>query len=124
MYSFSELRPSRPPICRSWSGMRNMRPPGTFGTLARRRLITCCDDTLRSLIGFRRTIMKALLMPPAPPMKPATLSTAGSASTALRKISIFGCMTWNDRPSSPRIKPISWPVSCCGMKVFGMLTNR
>ncbi|MNE30348.1 hypothetical protein D3C80_1238580 [compost metagenome] len=33
-------------------------------------------------------------------------------------------MTWNDRPSSPRIMPISWPVSCCGRKVLGTLTNR
>ncbi|MNY62249.1 hypothetical protein D3C86_1990350 [compost metagenome] len=57
-------------------------------------------------------------------MKPATLSTAGSLSTARRKISIFGCITLNDRPSSPRIMPISWPVSCCGRKVLGTLTNR
>ncbi|MCY1536180.1 hypothetical protein D9M68_716260 [compost metagenome] len=84
MYSFSELRPSRPPTCKSWSGIRNMRPPATFGTVRRRRLITSCEETSRSAIGLRRTIMKALLIPPPPPMNPATLSTAGSASTARR----------------------------------------
>ncbi|MNT26921.1 hypothetical protein D3C72_1625250 [compost metagenome] len=84
--------------------------------------MTFCADSCRSLIGFRRTIMNALLVPLLPPMNPATLSTASSLSTARRKISIFGCITLNDRPSSPRTKPINWPVSCCGMKVFGTTT--
>ncbi|MNE16255.1 hypothetical protein D3C80_1091960 [compost metagenome] len=122
-YSYCELPPWWPPKRRSWSGIRNSWPPGTLGRLLRRRSATCWALTSRSATGFRRTIMKALLIPPSPPMKPATLSTAGSLSTARRKISIFGCMTWNDRPSSPRTMPTSWPVSCCGMKVFGTLTN-
>ncbi|MCY1224955.1 hypothetical protein D9M72_371330 [compost metagenome] len=66
--------------------------------------------------------MKALLVPLLPPMNPATLSTASSFNTARRKISIFGCITLKDRPSSPRMKPISWPVSCCGRKVLGTST--
>ncbi|MNZ95650.1 hypothetical protein D3C78_1148140 [compost metagenome] len=83
-YSFSELRPWRPRNCRSWSAIRNICPPGSLGRLLRMRSITCWADSSRSAIGLRRTMTKALLMPPAPPMKPATLSTAGSASRARR----------------------------------------
>ncbi len=43
-----------------------------------------CASSLRSLIGFNRTSTMALLVPLLPPMKPATLSTAGSASKARR----------------------------------------
>ncbi|MNZ88337.1 hypothetical protein D3C78_1072260 [compost metagenome] len=50
----------------------------------RRRSMIFCADTLRSLSGLRRTITMALLVPLLPPMKPATLSTAGSASKARR----------------------------------------
>ncbi|KWV86424.1 hypothetical protein PFLmoz3_03857 [Pseudomonas fluorescens] len=102
--------------------MRNKRPPGTSGTSLRRRSITAWAEILRSPSGLRRTSITALLVPWLPPIKPATLSTAGSLSTAWRKISIFGCMTLNDRPSSPRTKPINWPVSCWGMKVLGTTT--
>ena len=75
-------------------------------------------------MGFRRTTRKALLIPLSPPMKPATLWIAGSLSRPSRKASIFGCMTWNDKPSSPRTKPISWPVSCSGIRFFGTVANR
>ncbi|MNP46358.1 hypothetical protein D3C76_1403510 [compost metagenome] len=90
----------------------------------RSRSITFCASILRSLIGFRRTSTKALLVPLLPPMKPATLCTAGSASKARRYTSIFGCITLNDRPSSPRMKPINWPVSCCGISVLGTTTYK
>ncbi|MNJ51712.1 hypothetical protein D3C77_470240 [compost metagenome] len=73
-----------PPSCRSWSAIRNSRPPGTLGISLRRRSITFCASILRSLIGFRRTSTMALLVPLLPPMKPATLCTAGSASKARR----------------------------------------
>ena len=85
------------------------------------RSATICPDTLRSSSGLRRTKICALLMPRPPPMNPATLSTAGSRSTAVRNASIFGCMIWNDIPSSPRMKPPSCPVSCCGRKLLGAL---
>ena len=63
--------------------------------------------------------VQALLIPRPPPMYPPTLSTAGSASTARRNSSIFGCMTWNERASSPRMKPPICPVSCSGRKLLG-----
>ena len=96
-----------------------MRAPASFGSVIRMRLATSCADALRSFSGLRRTNVWALLTPRPPPMNPATLWTAGSARMCFRYTSIFGCITWNDVPSSPRMKPLSCPVSWLGRKLFG-----
>ncbi|MNJ58091.1 hypothetical protein D3C77_537090 [compost metagenome] len=50
----------------------------------RSRSMIFCAESLRSLIGLRRTRIMALLVPLLPPIKPATLCTAGSLSKARR----------------------------------------
>ena len=60
----------------------------------------------------------------APPVKPTTVSTAGSRlmmSTSWRSLS---CMAWNEMLWSARMPPLIWPVSCCGKKPLGTATNR
>ena len=55
--------------------------------------------TLRSRIDLPPGPAQTLLVPL---QANSPLSTAGSLSTALRKVSIFGCITLNDSPSSPQ----------------------
>ncbi|CPK88331.1 Uncharacterised protein [Bordetella pertussis] len=42
----------------------------------------------------------------------------------LRKYSSLGTVAWNEVPWSPRKKPSSWPVSCCGKKPLGTTMYR
>ena len=93
----------------------------TGGAELRIRSATARAGRPRSSSGFSRTVSCALLALP-PPATPATSCTAGSFSSTRRYASIFGCMIWNENPSSPRMNPRSCPVSCCGSTVFGIFT--
>ena len=66
----------------SCAGEKYMRAPGSFAVLARSRAITWSIDSPRSFSGFSAMNIAALLAP-RPPVKPITLSTAGSFSTTV-----------------------------------------
>ena len=59
-----------------------------------------------------------------PPVKPTTLATAGSCWMMSTNCRSFWLIAWNEMLWSPTIPPISRPVSCCGKKPFGIMTNR
>ncbi len=61
---------------------------------------------------------KPLLAAP-PPVKPTTLSTAGSPCTMAMNCVIFCCMSWNEIAWSAWTMPITRPVSCCGKMPLG-----
>ena len=62
---------------------RISEPPGMALSLGRKRLITCSEETLRTFCGLSATFSEAVLMVPRPPAEATTVSTAGSALTAL-----------------------------------------
>lgn len=74
----------------------------------------------RSLSGFRPTKTLAELVP-RPPVKPTTLSTAGSAPTIAVACLSFFSMDWNEMRWSAWMPPIICPVSCSGKKPFGTM---
>ena len=77
----------------------------------------------RSLSGLSETNIVPELRDP-PPVTAVTSSTAGSARTISTSRPIFCCIDWNELDWSPRIPPISRPVSCCGKKPFGISMYR
>ncbi|GJE44352.1 hypothetical protein AEGHOMDF_3540 [Methylobacterium soli] len=110
----------RPPIRRSWRGNRNSRAPATWASFGRRRFITSVIDG-RSPRGFSPTKTLAELVP-RPPVKPTTLSTAGSACTMAVAWRSFCSIAWKEMRWSAWMPPIICPVSCSGKKPFGTMT--
>jgi hypothetical protein len=97
--------------------------PVTWASCGRNRAITALPLSVRCEAGFRLMNMKP---PPGrePPVKPTTVSTAGSARMMLTRSRSLSCMAWNEMLWSARMPPEIWPVSCCGKKPLGTLTNR
>lgn len=59
-----------------------------------------------------------------PPVKPTTLSTAGSCWTMWMKSASLVRMAWNEIDWSAWTKPIRRPTSCCGKKPLGTTMYR
>ena len=97
--------------------------PGSLASLLRKRATTWSALSLRWFTGLSTMNMKAELRWP-PPVKPTTLSTAGSARTTARKRSSRARMAWNEVAWSACIEPMMRPVSCCGKKPLGITTYR
>ena len=110
---------------RSCTGFRNSCTPVTRASFGRSLAITAwpLSPFARSLAGFRFMNMKP---PPArePPVKPTTVSTAGSFLMMLTSWCSLPCMAWKEMLWSARMPPLIWPVSCCGKKPFGAAENR
>ena len=76
--------------------------------------------SLRSLSGFRVANRKPELVW-KPPVKPATLSIAGSARMISMNWRNFRRIAWNEMLWSARMPPTMRPVSCCGKKPLGIV---
>ena len=59
-----------------------------------------------------------------PPVKPTTVSTAGSLPTIATKASSLPCIDWNELLWSARSPPVTRPVSCWGKKPLGTIVYR
>ena len=53
-----------------------------------------------------------------------TFATAGSSLTRLTMRAAAVCIAGKEASSAPRIPPKTVPLSCCGKKPFGTITNR
>jgi hypothetical protein len=78
---------------------------------------------LRWLSDFSATKTKPELVCP-PPVKPTTLSTAGSARMMLMNSRSFSRINWNEMLWSAWMPPIIRPVSCSGKNPLGMMMKR
>ena len=107
----------------SCTGFRNRLAPGTWASLGRRRAITWSAEILRSLSGFSVANTKPELVE-KPPVKPTTVSTAGSWRTISTNWLSFRRIAWKEMLWSARMPPMMRPVSCCGKKPLGMVTKR
>ena len=107
----------------SCTEVRNRLAPGSLASLTRSRATIWSAVSLRSDSGFRVTNICPVLRW-EPPVKPVTLTTAGSDWTILMKLSSLVRISWNDVAWSARMKPIRRPVSCCGKKPLGTITYR
>ncbi len=85
--------------------------------------MTWSTVSLRCDSGFSATNMKPELRC-APPVKPTTFSTAGSAPTMRMNSVSFSRIAWNEMLWSAWMPPMRRPVSCCGKKPFGIVTYR
>ena len=68
-----------------------------------------------------------LVCPPPcepPPVKPTTVSTAGSVCTSCMNWRSFFSIDWKEIDWSAWMPPISRPVSCCGKNPLGMTQKR
>ncbi len=61
---------------------------------------------------------------PLPPIDIATLATSGSAWITAPTAFCRSSMAANEMSCPPSVMPTIRPVSCCGKKPFGMITNR
>src|SRR4030088_485525 len=61
---------------------------------------------------------------PEPPMNIPTCSTAGSFSTISPSACWCFIMAAGEASCPASDMPVSRPISCCGKKPFGMITNR
>ena len=71
-----------------------------------------------------RAVFTVAPPPPPPPVKPITLSTAGSSAMSSTTAVSFCCIAWNEMSCAAWMVPVSRPVSCCGKKPLGTMTNR
>jgi hypothetical protein len=85
----------------------------------------CCAVALRSSRGFN--VMNRLPLLPARPLPPITIATEATSGSAC---TILPSSSWRRFMSA---KEMSWlasevavirPLSCCGKKPLGMMTNR
>ncbi len=85
--------------------------------------MTASAVILRSVRGLSDMNTKPELVCP-PPVKPTTLSTAGSLRTIAMNCVSFCCIDWNEMLWSAWMPPMTRPVSCCGKKPLGTAQNR
>jgi len=95
--------------------------PGTWLSFGLSRAITWSAVASRSASGFRVAKRNPELVCP-PPVKPATLSIAGSDRTISTNWRNFRRIAWKEMLWSARMPPMMRPVSCCGKKPLGIVT--
>ena len=72
---------------------------------------------------YIRPLLIVEVEPPAP-IAIAIVATAGSLATMAPSASCLRIMSANEMSWAASEVPVMKPVSCCGKKPFGMITNR
>ncbi len=111
----------RPPTRMSCTGVRKRLAPGSRASSRRSRATIRSALSSRSDSGFSVTNIDPVFRC-APPVKPTTFATPGSARTIAMKSASFCRIAWNEMLWSAWMRPMSWPVSCCGKKPLGTIT--
>ena len=109
----------------SCAGTRISRPPGTWDSARRIRVVTVsrvsrAPLSLRLMNTLPVLVWEAAPPPPAP-VKPTTLATAGSRCTMDIICVSLPLIAWNEMLWSACRLPISSPVSWVGKKPLGMM---
>ena len=107
----------------SCTACRYSRAPATRASFGRSRAITWSALTSRCESGLSATNKLAVLVC-RPPVNPTTLAIAGSRRTMFWMVVSLVRIDWKLVDWSACTIPISEPVSCCGKKPFGTITNR